>query len=208
MGKSKRGNNILTIMKKELRRFFTDRRMLMTIILPGVLIYFIYTLMGNALSENILGGGEDPEYRVLVHNPSATMEAIVQSAELNMTFYQCPDCTEVHDGETIANAINNGDFHLYVVFPENFDSVVTTYDPADDANVWFDKIKAVADSLGFASDMKAYKETPDAFKGSITDVSNVIRVAVTGRNNSPDLCTVMKVLGKERVIKRILAAAE
>ena len=56
--------------------------------------------------------------------------------------------------------------------------------------------------------MKAYKENPDAFKGSITDVSNVIRVAVTGRNNSPDLCTVMKVLGKERVIKRILAAAE
>ena len=123
-------NNVLTIMKKELRRFFTDRRMLMTIILPGVLIYFIYTLMGNALSENILGGGEDPEYRVLVHNPSATMEAIVQSAELNMDFYQCPDCTEVHDGETIADSINNGSYHLYVVFPENFDAIVATYDPA------------------------------------------------------------------------------
>ncbi len=80
------------------------------------------------------------------------------------------------------------------------------YDENDDNNAWFEKIKALSDKYGYASDMKAYKENPDAFKGSITDVSNVIRVAVTGRNNSPDLCTVMKVLGKDRVISRIKSA--
>ena len=116
---SGRKNNILTIMKKELRRFFGDRRMLATIILPGVLIYVIYSLMGNALSENLLGGGEDVEYRVLVHNNSETMESIVLNSGMNLTFYKCPACNEEHVGEAIAESINSGAYHLYVVFPED-----------------------------------------------------------------------------------------
>ena len=82
------------------------------------------------------------------------------------------------------------------------------YDEKDDNNTWFEKIKALGEKYGYTSDMKAYKANPESFKGSITDVSNVIRVAVTGRNNSPDLCTVMSVLGRERVIKRILAESK
>ena len=82
------------------------------------------------------------------------------------------------------------------------------YDENDDNNGWFEKIKELSEKYGYTSDMKSYKENPDAFKGSITDVSNVIRVAVTGRNNSPDLCSLMKVIGKERVTKRILDACE
>ncbi len=125
-----RKNNILTIMKKELRRFFGDRRMLATIILPGVLIYVIYSLMGNALSENLLGGGEDVEYRVLVHNNSETVQSIALNSGMNMTFYKCPDCTEEHDADAIAESINSGAYHLYVVFPEDFDAKVAVYDPA------------------------------------------------------------------------------
>ena len=128
---NKRKNNILTIMKKELRRFFGDRRMLMTIILPGVLIYVIYSIMGGVLADNLMGGGEDTEYRILTHNSSEVVQTIVDNAELNMTFYTCPDCTDVHDHETIAEAINNGSYHLYVVFPENFDAKVAAYGPAD-----------------------------------------------------------------------------
>ncbi|MGN1120889.1 MAG: glutamate--tRNA ligase, partial [Eubacteriales bacterium] len=60
---------------------------------------------------------------------------------------------------------------------------------------------------GYTSDMKAYKNDPAAFKGSVTDVSNVIRVAVTGRQNSPDLCSVMQVLGKQRVLDRLNTAS-
>ena len=78
-----------------------------------------------------------------------------------------------------------------------------TYDPEDDQNTWFDKIKAVAESLGYASDMKAYKAAPSQFRGSVADISMFIRVAVTGKLNSPDMFTVMNILGADRVRTRI-----
>lgn len=77
------------------------------------------------------------------------------------------------------------------------------YDPADDMTVWFDKIKAVAESIGYASDMKAYKANPEAFRWNVADVSMFLRVAVTGRLNSPDMYAVMQVMGAERVTARI-----
>ncbi|NLD87387.1 MAG: glutamate--tRNA ligase [Clostridiales bacterium] len=78
-----------------------------------------------------------------------------------------------------------------------------TYCPEDDRTVWFDKVKAVADSLGFASDMKLYRDNPEAFKGSVADISMFLRVAVTGKINSPDMYDVMQILGHERVETRI-----
>ncbi len=77
------------------------------------------------------------------------------------------------------------------------------YDPTDDNNQWFDKVKALTDSLGYASNMKDYKKNPDAYVGNVGDVSMVLRVAVTGRQNSPDLHDVMSILGKERVLARL-----
>ena len=97
-------------------------------------------------------------------------------------------------------------------YPENFDKadIIATlekfsesYEYADDMNTWFDKVKAIADSLGFASDMKAYKADPTAFKGSVADISMFIRVAVTGKQNAPDLYTVMQIIGKEKTLERI-----
>ena len=104
-------------------------------------------------------------------------------------------------------------FSIQEAFPENVSKeeraamltdYAAMYDENDDNNGWFEKVKELSEKYGYTSDMKSYKENPSAFKGSITDVSNVIRVAVTGRNNSPDLCSLMKVLGKDRVVKRIL----
>jgi glutamyl-tRNA synthetase len=83
-----------------------------------------------------------------------------------------------------------------------------TYSAADDMNVWFEKIKAVADEIGFASDMKLYKAEPEKFKGSVADVSMFLRVAVTGKLNSPDMYAVMQVLGEDRVRARIQAMIE
>ena len=77
------------------------------------------------------------------------------------------------------------------------------YDEADDMNAWFDKVKAIARDLGFADDMKAYKADPTAFKGSVADISMFLRVAVTGKQNAPDLYTVMHILGRERTMARI-----
>ena len=80
------------------------------------------------------------------------------------------------------------------------------YDPADDSAVWFDKIKAITTDIGFTTDMKAYKADPHAFPGTVTDVSTFIRLAVTGQTNSPDLYTVMQILGAERTCARVRAA--
>ena len=80
---------------------------------------------------------------------------------------------------------------------------LATYDPADEMSVWFDKIKAVTDRLGYASDMKVYKADPTAYRGNVADVSMFLRVAVTGKLNSPDLYAVMQILGTERVKTRI-----
>ncbi len=108
-------------------------------------------------------------------------------------------------------------FEIIDAYPETFDKadIIATlerfaagYDYADDMNTWFDKIKSIADSLGFASDMKAYKADPSVFKGSVADISMFIRVAVTGKQNAPDLYTVMQILGKEKTLKRINAMVE
>lgn len=81
-------------------------------------------------------------------------------------------------------------------------------DLADDMNTWFDKIKAIGESLGYTSDMKAYKAAPESFKGSVADISMFIRVAVTGKLNSPDMYAVMQILGHERVCQRINSMLE
>lgn len=81
------------------------------------------------------------------------------------------------------------------------------YAPEDDNNTWFEKVKNLSEAHGYTGDMKAYKATPEAFKGSVADVSNVIRVAITGRTNSPDLCSLMALLGKDRVTERLKKAA-
>ena len=77
------------------------------------------------------------------------------------------------------------------------------FDIADDSGSWFDKVKAITLELGFTTDMKAYKENPDAYPGTVADVSTWIRQAVTGKTNSPDLYTVMQILGYSRTVERI-----
>lgn len=82
------------------------------------------------------------------------------------------------------------------------------YDPSEDNSRWFETVKSVCPQAGFATDTKAYKANPESYAGSPGDASTIIRVAVTGRTNTPDLCSIMKVLGKETCIKRINACLE
>ena len=77
------------------------------------------------------------------------------------------------------------------------------YDPADDNSAWFAKLKAIAVELGYAEKPKDYKKNPDQFKGHVGHVSSVIRVAITGRTNSPDLWTIQQIMGPEMVARRI-----
>ena len=99
------------------------------------------------------------------------------------------------------------------VFDDKFsnETVLTAlekFDIADDSTVWFEKVKAITEEMGFTTDMKAYKADPDAFPGTVADISTFVRQAVTGKTNSPDLYTVMQILGYERTVERIKAVME
>ena len=80
---------------------------------------------------------------------------------------------------------------------------IKVYDTNDDKDTWFNKIKGLCEPLGFTPNVKEYKQNPESFKGHVGDVSTVIRLAVTGRKNTPDLYSIMKLLGKDEVVKRL-----
>lgn len=76
------------------------------------------------------------------------------------------------------------------------------YNPEDDKQTWFDKIKELAGEMGYATEVKEFKANPGMYKAHVGDVSTVLRVALTGRTNTPDMYEIMKVLGKTSMIKR------
>lgn len=76
------------------------------------------------------------------------------------------------------------------------------YDEKDDKQAWFDKIKELAGELGYAKEVKLFKENPDMYKAHVGDVSTVLRVALTKRTNTPDMYEIMQVLGRETIAKR------
>lgn len=82
------------------------------------------------------------------------------------------------------------------------------YHAEDDKDTWFNRMKELAEKFGYAKEVKEYKQNPDSYKGHIGDISTLIRVALTKRTNTPDMYEIMKVLGKEEVIKRLQYAIE
>lgn len=102
-------------------------------------------------------------------------------------------------------------------YPEQFDrgdiknilsDYADNYYDAPGNESWFEHLKTIAEKFGFSPDVKAYKASPESFKGHVGDISTFIRIAVTGKMNSPDLFEITRILGKDRVISRIKAAAE
>jgi len=100
-------------------------------------------------------------------------------------------------------------------FPENVKEAVSvlsdfaqTYNENDDMDTWFSKIKEICLKYGYAEKTGDYKKEPEKYNGHIGDISSVIRVAVTGRTNSPDMYAVMQIIGREETLKRIDDAIE
>ena len=77
------------------------------------------------------------------------------------------------------------------------------FDLSDDQTTWFGKIKDLAEELGYAREVKEYKQNPENWPGHVGDISTVLRVALTKRKNTPDLYEIMQVLGKDSVEKRL-----
>ena len=86
------------------------------------------------------------------------------------------------------------------------DAYTAAFNPADDKQQWFDRIKDLCAPLGCTPNVKEYKQNPDAFKGHVGDVSTVIRVALTGRRNTPDLYAITAILGEDTVRARLQKA--
>ncbi|MBQ3057968.1 MAG: glutamate--tRNA ligase [Clostridia bacterium] len=152
----------------------------------------------------------DPEfYEILVENPEYTKAVFAIDRDVPKPRKDIAKWNEVK--EYFSYMFNE----LYVPcfeLPENIqkedafaflEAYKTVYDENDDKQEWFNKIKLVAPTLNFAAETKEYKANPDAYKGSAGDLSTVLRLAITGRRNTPDLCSIMQVLGKDEVIKRI-----
>ena len=78
-----------------------------------------------------------------------------------------------------------------------------TYDHADDQETWFNKVRAIGEELGYAAKPKDYKKNPDMFKGHVGHVSTVIRVALMGRQQSPDIWEIQQIMGEDRVRARL-----
>ena len=103
----------------------------------------------------------------------------------------------------------NGEFEYQkVTDKDEIDNIVKTYfekyyDPQDDKQTWFNKMKDLADEMGYCREVKEYKANPDAYKGHVGDISTVIRVKLTGRCNTPDLYEIMQVLGLDEIKNRI-----
>ncbi len=152
----------------------------------------------------------DPEfYEILVKNPEYTKAVFAIDRDVPKPRKDIAKWNEVKD--YFSYMFDD----LYVPcfeLPENIakedavaflESYKAVYDATDDKQEWFNKIKAIAPTLGFAAETKEYKANPDAYKGSAGDLSTVLRLAITGRRNTPDLCSIMQVLGHEEVINRI-----
>ena len=102
-------------------------------------------------------------------------------------------------------------------FPEHVDEetrntilkeYINSFDINDDPDAWFSKVREITEKLGFATRPKDFKKNPEMYKGSVVDVSNIIRVAMTGRTNSPDLWEINQLLGENKVKERILGAVK
>ncbi len=104
------------------------------------------------------------------------------------------DYQKINDKEKIKEILTN---YLEKYYNEN-----------DDKQTWFDKIKELAGSLGYATEVKEYKQNPDIYPGHVGDVSTVIRVALTSKSNTPDMYEIMNVLGSNQVTKRLNYAIE
>ena len=83
-----------------------------------------------------------------------------------------------------------------------------TFSLADDKDTWFAKIKDMCEPLGFTPNVKEFKKNPEAFKGHVGDISTVIRIALTSRKNTPDLYSIMQLLGEDEIKVRLAKAME
>ncbi len=86
---------------------------------------------------------------------------------------------------------------------EFLSAYIENYDHSDDSSQWFERVKQVGEPLGFCPNIKEYKAAPDNYIGSVADACGILRAAITGKRSSPDLYSIIKLIGEEETLKRL-----
>ncbi len=119
--------NILSVFKKELKRFLTDKRMLFTLIMPGFLIFIVYSLMGNFMGEMMNGGvSEDTQYTVYVDNQPTQFQVFDETEIYNITLNDGSGMTAEEKKESVKKGVTD----LYIVYEADFYDKMLSYDIA------------------------------------------------------------------------------
>ena len=116
-----------------------------------------------------------------------------------LTWYMFPKLYDGMKKEYEYQTINDKN-EIKEIVSDYFDNY---YNPEDDHDTWFERLKELSEKMGYTSNLKEYREDPSKFKGSITDVATVIRVAITTKSQTPDLYEILHVLGLEEVKRRV-----
>ena len=152
----------------------------------------------------------DPEfYSVLIKDPSYTKAVFAIDRDCAKPR---KDIAKWNEAKDYCSYFFNELYTPEYVFPENIaaedvkaflQKYVEVYSAEDTKDEWFNRIKEIAPTLGFAAETKEYKANKEAYKGSAGDLSTLVRIAITGRRNTPDLCSIMQVLGSDECVRRL-----
>lgn len=168
-------HNVITVIKKEFSRFFRDKRLVLgTLLLPGLLIFVLYTFMGNAFASN-----EEEISKISVINPSAIFSQFIEQAESAGDFPYRFTQSESGDVNAEKEALKKGDIHLVLVFPENFDELIFQgASPAPNVELYYNS--AVIKS---SSAYTAVSQLLDALEDGLSNLFDI------NRGDSYDLAT-------------------
>ncbi len=165
-------NSILVIFKKELARFFGDKRLFFTtVLLPGLVIFIMYSIMGDTMSSTF--GSEDKVFDVAAANIPLSLQSAFESEQYNIINY------EIGDIEKIKSKIADKEYELCVVFPDNFDEALKNY-KGGNAKENAPNVQIYYNSASIDSS-NAYAQMRDVLSGAEEQVCNVFNV-----NYSPD----------------------
>ncbi len=176
----------------------------------------ISTMKAPYVAENVTAWAKeyDPAFYALIEKNPAYLEAALNIDRENPKPRK--DISKWSEVPAYLSYFYDETFDPAFTLPENIapadakailESYIEVFDINDDKETWFNKIKALCEPLGFTPNVKEYKQNPDAFKGHVGDVSTVIRLAVTARAQTPDLYSIMNVLGGDAVKARLGSAA-
>ena len=179
-----KNNAIFKIFKKELDRFFKDRRTLIALIMPGILIYLLYSLMGNFMGDAFM---PDEEYTPIIYsvNTPESAKALFSAAEIEITASS--------DIEAEKQLITDGEADILMIFPEGFDEKIMTYSPATGELAPNVEIYYNSTSTNSTTAYQTVVAVFDMFESSISNVFDVNRIS--SEDQSYDLSSEEDMMG-------------